>query len=111
MNRLKELRETAGWSMKETAVKLGLPYTTYVSYEKSQREPDQEAWLKIADFYGVSIDYLFCRSTQENDDVEKAVAILKNKPVLLRLVFIMNRWEEEDLTGFLTTALDVSLME
>lgn len=97
--------------MKETAGYLGLPYTTYVSYEKGQREPDKSGWVKIADFYGISLDYLFCRSIQENDDLEKAMSILKNKPVLLRLVIIMSRWEEEDLTGFLTTALDVSLME
>ena len=58
MNRIKELREAKGISMKEAARRLGLPYTTYVNYEKGAREPNSEALIKIADFFGVSIDYL-----------------------------------------------------
>ena len=34
MIRLKQLREEKGWNMRETARMLGIPYTTYISYEK-----------------------------------------------------------------------------
>ena len=58
MNRLKELRISAGKNMKETAQALGLAYTTYVSYEKGDREPNSEMLILFATHYGVSIDYL-----------------------------------------------------
>lgn len=58
MNRMKELREESGVSMKEAARRLGLPYTTYVNYEKGLREPNSEMLVVIADFYKCSIDYL-----------------------------------------------------
>lgn len=58
MNRMKELREERGLTMKETAAQLGMPYTTYVNYEKSLREPNSETLIKIASFFHVSVDYL-----------------------------------------------------
>ena len=61
MLRIKELREAKGISMKEAARLLNLPYTTYVNYEKELREPTSELLIQIADFFGVSIDYLLGR--------------------------------------------------
>lgn len=61
MNRLKELREERGMNMKEAAAALGYKYMTYVNYEKEERQMYPEQLIKIADFYGVSIDYLLGR--------------------------------------------------
>ena len=47
--------------MKECAAKLGIPYTTYVNYEKGVREPNSEMLVTLADFFGVSVDYLIGR--------------------------------------------------
>lgn len=58
MNKLQELRERKGASMKEISRLLGMKYTTYVSYEKGQREPNSDVLVKIADFYGTTVDYL-----------------------------------------------------
>lgn len=44
--------------MKQVAVALNLPYTTYVSYEKGDREPNSEILIKMADFYQTTIDYI-----------------------------------------------------
>lgn len=44
--------------MKETAVRLGMPYTTYVSYEKGDREPNSDILIRLADFYNTTIDYI-----------------------------------------------------
>lgn len=63
MFRIKELRESKGISMKEAARLLGIPYTTYVNYEKGLREPTSEMLIQIADFYNVSIDYLVGRNS------------------------------------------------
>lgn len=63
MFRIKELRESMGINMKEAARLLGMPYTTYVNYEKGLREPTSEILIQIADFYNVSIDYLVGRKS------------------------------------------------
>lgn len=44
--------------MKQAAIALNLPYTTYVSYEKGDREPNSEILIKMADFYQTTIDYI-----------------------------------------------------
>lgn len=61
MNRLQKLREERGMNMKEAAAALGYKYMTYVNYEKEERQMYPEQLIKIADFYGVSIDYLLGR--------------------------------------------------
>lgn len=68
MFRIKELRESKGISMKEAARRLEMPYTTYVNYEKGLREPTSEVLIQIADFFGVSIDFLVGRKTNVGND-------------------------------------------
>lgn len=48
--------------MKETADRLGMKYTTYVSYEKGDREPNSEILIQISKFFGCTIDYLLYKS-------------------------------------------------
>lgn len=67
--RLKYLREKSGKTMRETASELGLPYTTYINYEKELREPNSETLVMLANHYDVSVDYLIGRS--ENPVKEK----------------------------------------
>lgn len=62
MNRLSQLRQEKGLNMREAARQLGMPYTTYVNYEKGTREPNSETLINLAKFYGTSIDYLLCKS-------------------------------------------------
>lgn len=65
-NRMQLLREEKGLNMKEAAARLQLPYTTYRNYEQGLREPNSETLVQIANFYGVSVDYLIGRSTSRN---------------------------------------------
>lgn len=58
MNRLSELREERGWSMSKVAKHFGLPYTTYVSYEKGDRTPSFDLVCRLAEDYDVSVTYL-----------------------------------------------------
>lgn len=62
MNRISQLRQELGITMKEAAERLHLPYTTYVNYEKGTREPNSETLIDLANFFGTSIDYLLGRS-------------------------------------------------
>lgn len=61
MNKIKQLREAKNISMAEAARLLNIPYTTYIGYEKGDREPNSEMLIKIASFYNVSVDYLIGR--------------------------------------------------
>lgn len=67
-SRLKELRQEKGLNMKQTAAKLGLPYTTYVGYEKGEREPDSEKLIILSDFFECSVDYLIYRSDERRSN-------------------------------------------
>lgn len=62
MNRIRTLRAEKKISMREAAQQLGLPYTTYVNYERGAREPNSETLIALANFYNTSIDYMLGRS-------------------------------------------------
>lgn len=68
-DRLQKVREERGYSVKEAAAALGLPYTTYNNYEKNTREPNGEILCKIAAFFSVSLDYLLGLTAPEQDAV------------------------------------------
>ena len=60
---LKELREEKGLNMRQLSTELGIPYTTYVSYEKGDREPNIETLIHIADYFECSVDRLIGRES------------------------------------------------
>lgn len=59
--KLKDLRTEKGLTQEELAKLLSINSVTYLHYEKNQRRPSYELLIKIADFYGVTLDYLFDR--------------------------------------------------
>ena len=61
-DRIKSLRKSKGYNMRQMASALNLPYTTYVNYEKGAREPNSEQLILISKYFGVSIDYLMGRT-------------------------------------------------
>ena len=62
--RLLALRQERDLSQKSLVKEMGIALNTYVRYERGEREPDASALVRIADFYGVSIDYLVGRSEE-----------------------------------------------
>lgn len=62
---IRELREDKRYTQTQLAKAIGVGQTTVANYEKGTRTPDAEKLNKIADFFGVTIDYLLGRS-QEN---------------------------------------------
>lgn len=51
-------RKAAGLTQKELAAKLGISPTTLAGYENAGKDPKIATLIKLADFYGVSIDNL-----------------------------------------------------
>ncbi len=79
MLRLKELRQEKKQNMRQTAIALGIPYTTYISYEKGDREPNSEMLIALAEYFNCSIDYLVGRSNERiSDEVLDQVNLLDN---------------------------------
>ncbi|MFB8449042.1 helix-turn-helix domain-containing protein [Enterococcus thailandicus] len=61
--RLKELRKSKGHlTQQDMANILGVAKTTYASYEQGKRTPDTDLQNKIADYFGVTLDYLHGRN-------------------------------------------------
>lgn len=56
--RLKELREERGLRQTDVASALGMHEQNYARYEQGTRVPRIEQLVAIADFFGVSLDYL-----------------------------------------------------
>lgn len=59
---LTDLRKQKRLTQKDMAKILGVARTTYSSYEQGRRMPDTDLQNTIADFFGVSLDYLHGRS-------------------------------------------------
>ncbi|HHU50386.1 MAG TPA: helix-turn-helix transcriptional regulator [Firmicutes bacterium] len=59
--RLTELRKKRGLAQKKVAEYLGITKSAYGFYEQNRREPSPEVIRKLADFFGVSADYLLGR--------------------------------------------------
>ena len=65
------LRKREKLSQEELADMLGLSRAAISMYEIDKREPDHETLQRLADFFGVSVDYLLCRTNEPNPrDVE-----------------------------------------
>lgn len=58
MNNLKELRKLKGATQKDVGDYIGVSFQTYSRYEKGIFQPDHETLAKIAEYFGVSVDYL-----------------------------------------------------
>ena len=70
MNRIKDLREDRDLTQKDLGNALGkIPQRTISGYETESTEPPKEMWIKIADFFEVSVDYLMGRTSSPFNDV------------------------------------------
>ncbi|MDE6362415.1 MAG: helix-turn-helix transcriptional regulator [Clostridia bacterium] len=58
---LKELRERHGYTQRYVAEMLGLRYQSYQAYERGLSVPTLAHFIKLADIYDVSLDYLIGR--------------------------------------------------
>ena len=61
-HRIRDLREDKDLSQKEMAEYLQIHQTTYSDYERGNLNVPVAILHKLADFYGVSVDYLIGRT-------------------------------------------------
>jgi len=76
--RIKELREDKDIKQKDIAKILSVSRSNYANYESGTRRVPAEYLCQLADFYGVSVDYLLYR-TDENKPYPKSRKLEKLK--------------------------------
>ena len=104
--RLKDLRVEKGLKLEELAEKTGISKSALASYENEEngnKEINHGNLIALADFYEVSIDYLFCR-TENREQIntplselhltDEAVALLKSGRINTRLLCEMMSHEK-----------------
>ena len=64
--RLLELRKNANKNQTDVAKALGISQPAYQNYENGRREAGYSTIVKLADFYGVTTDYLLGREPPQN---------------------------------------------
>ena len=60
--RLKELREERGYTQLKVGMDLNLTQNSVSRYETGEREAGYLTLIALADYYGVSIDYILGRT-------------------------------------------------
>lgn len=60
--RLRILRQEKSFTLRELANELGISYSTLGKYERNERQPDFDTLERIANFFGVRIDWLLGRT-------------------------------------------------
>ncbi len=104
MEKLKELRKEKGISLKELGSVVGVAESTMSLYENGKRQPDYETLLKLAEYFGVTVDYLL-RGGNEFERLPEELVILnrsakkmspENRKKLLEMAKVMFKEDFDD---------------
>lgn len=85
--RLKKLRNEKGVSQDVLAEKIGISRASISFYEKAERTPDIEIFNKIANYFGVSLNYLIGKANAgrpENENIGEVTGLSDNAIAFLR---------------------------
>lgn len=64
--RLHLLRKERNLTQVEAGREIGIALNSYRRYERNEREPDAPVLVRMADYYGVTTDYLLGRSEKRS---------------------------------------------
>ena len=94
LNAINDLRKKTGLSQKEFAGLFNVHQTAVSQWETGKTTPDKETLIKIADYFGVSIDYLLGNTEQK----EKASIPKDEREITLDDFTFAMQNETKDLT-------------
>lgn len=69
--RLKQLRKDKHLTQSQVAQRIGVTTSMVSSYETDIRLPSYEVMVRIADLFGVTVDYLLCRQDKRFLDISQ----------------------------------------
>ena len=65
--KVRELRKKAGLTQAAVGAILGVSTRAYTHYEAGDRDMPPRVLIALADYYGVTVDYLLGRSEKRNE--------------------------------------------
>lgn len=98
--RIKYLRDKNNLSQKRLSESIGVSNVQLSRYESGARQPDYETLQKIADYFDVTIDYLFGRSitkegtiSEEKDSINEINRLLEKYQIDDMAFFDIEKWK------------------
>lgn len=85
----------------------GIPYTSYTKYEYGERELGTVGLQKLADFYGVTTDYLLGRESPDSEliKVVKKADVKYLEEILIKEYLTLPEEQREAVLDFLRNAI------
>ena len=80
--KLKELRTKKGVTISQLCDELQMNQNTYAKYERNERDVSTETLSKLADFYGVTTDYLLGREPAPNPFADLGLSAASEQEML-----------------------------
>jgi transcriptional regulator with XRE-family HTH domain len=77
-SRLKKARENTGFTQRQIESELKIKQSTLACYETGRNEPDIETLGILAEFYGVSVDWLFGIGAKANYEFDGVPRVKNN---------------------------------
>lgn len=108
---LKNLRSERDLSVRDVAEKSGVSYSAYQKYELGIREIGAKSLQKLADFYGVTTDYLLGRPDapeplKRPETLEEVVNMLDMDILMSGLYNILDDQKRRELSAAMTTLVE-----
>lgn len=98
--KLKELREEKKLTQKEVAAAVGGSQSNLAKWEKEKLHPPADMVIKLADFFGVSTDYLLGRTDELDDIILNKPILTKEENILITLYRNMNNEQKARLVAY-----------
>lgn len=100
-DKLKKLREDKGLQPKDVANFLGITRQGYCRYEDGKSDLSTSTLSKLADFYGVSTDYLLGRDEQKLNEDVTAMTDNELDKALIQSYMAMNETDKQGIRNYI----------
>jgi transcriptional regulator with XRE-family HTH domain len=102
MLNLKKIRVAKGLAQKEVAAHIGVTQTAVSDWERGEREPDFETLVKLADFFGVTVDNILGRDNTPTQPITDDEALeyldeLHKRPEMKTLFQVSKKATKNDI--------------
>ena len=95
-NKLKELRTQKGYTISQLCKELEMNPNTYAKYERNERDVSTDTLSQLADFYGVTTDYLLGREEPKGEDIFDMLPIDDYSKTIVRVYAALNPKERQN---------------